>query len=99
MGKELVVAEFAEEQTAGEAEGALESDSFIDVEIVEEGGELEMTLGEADAAALEAGIASVFDSLMAEAAENDESESDEAGAADHTFVLLEELNRLWAQAA
>lgn len=93
MGKELVVAEAAEEQAADEA-GAQDADSYIDVEIIEEDGlGADALLDEADAAALEEGIASVFGTLRAET-----EGSDEADAADSTFALLEELNRLWAQA-
>jgi hypothetical protein len=72
---------------------------------------IETTLDDADEAALEAGIASVFDAILAEGfempvAENDddaasEDDADEniadAEGADPTFALLAELNRLWAQ--
>lgn len=96
MGKELIVAEAAEEQTA-ETDGAMDADSYVDVEIVEDDGvRADAVLDEADAAALEQGIASVFGSLRAETEGSDEE--GEADAADTTFALLEELNRLWAQA-
>ena len=98
MGKELVVAEAAEEQAADEAGGALNADSYIDVEIIEEDGpSADTLLDDTDAAALEEGIASVFGRLRAETEGGDEAS--EADASDSTFALLEELNRLWAQAA
>jgi hypothetical protein len=71
---------------------------------------IETTLADADEAALEAGIASVFDTILAEGfetpfAENDDdfaTEDDTDGTvggedSDTTFALLAELNRLWAQ--
>lgn len=45
-------------------------------------------LGEADEEALELGIASVFESLIADAGETE---------AEPTLALLAELNRLWAE--
>ena len=71
---------------------------------------IETTLADADEAALEAGIASVFDTILAEGfetplAENDDDFATEDDAdrtvggedSDTTFALLAELNRLWAQ--
>ena len=98
MGKELVVADVAE-SVAEETEDTLEAESYIDVEVVEESDAPELTLDEANAAELEAGIASVFDSLLAEAAEADDNEAGDETDTDLTFTLLAELNRLWAQAA
>jgi hypothetical protein len=64
---------------------------------------IETPLADADEAALEAGIASVFDTILAEgfdAPANDLGPQDGAGSeddSDATFTLLAELNRLWAQ--
>ena len=68
---------------------------------------IETTLADADEAALEAGIASVFDTILAEGfetpfAENDDdgdAEDDDfsAAGADPMFALLAELDRIWAQ--
>lgn len=57
-------------------------------------------LNSADEAALEAGIASVFDALLTSDA--GQGEADGKGRAEEigvepTFVLLAQLNRLWAQ--
>jgi hypothetical protein len=70
---------------------------------------IETPLADADEAALEAGIASVFDTILAEgfdapandlgphddAASEDDAESEDDS--DATFALLAELNRIWAQ--
>jgi hypothetical protein len=71
---------------------------------------IETTLADADEAALEAGIASIFDTILAEgfetplaendddfAAEDDADEDLPADGADPMFALLAELDRLWAQ--
>jgi hypothetical protein len=100
MGKELVVAEFAEEQADREIEDAVDGDGFIDAEFVEDdAARADVLLGEADATALEEGIASIFGTLLAEADDGDDANLEDAPGADMTFVLLDELNRLWAQAA
>jgi hypothetical protein len=54
-----------------------------------------IALAEEDAEALEMGIASVFDSLRAEAEADDPADFD--GPVEPTFALLAELNRMWAQ--
>ncbi|HHY50991.1 MAG TPA: hypothetical protein GYA10_14745 [Alphaproteobacteria bacterium] len=71
---------------------------------------IETTLNAEDAAALEQGIASVFDRLRAEAGglEADNAAGGEAATPERdthdtigvepTFALLAELNRLWARA-
>jgi hypothetical protein len=69
---------------------------------------IETTLADVDEAALEAGIASVFDSIRTggihvpanDDADTPDRESADAAAedeADRTVALLAELNRLWAQ--
>jgi hypothetical protein len=72
---------------------------------------IETTLTDAEEAALEAGIASVFDTILAEGfaapvagnddhllADDDAGEpADGEGDADPTIALLAELNRIWAQ--
>jgi hypothetical protein len=50
-------------------------------------------LAEEDSEALEQGIALVFDSIRAEEAANEDE------PVEPTYALLEELNRIWAQAA
>jgi hypothetical protein len=64
---------------------------------------IETPLADADEAALEAGIASVFDTILAEgfdAPANDLGPQDDTESeddSDATFALLAELNRIWAQ--
>jgi hypothetical protein len=73
-------------------------------------GDIETTLADADEEALEAGIASVFDTILAEGFETPLAENDDDFAAtddaddditaegtDPTYALLAELDRLWAQ--
>jgi hypothetical protein len=97
-------------------EAAFEAEPYAGLSIVSvddlqaiEIGAIETPLADADEAALEAGIASVFDTILAEgfdapandlrpqegAAQNDDAESEDDS--DATFALLAELNRLWAQ--
>lgn len=56
-------------------------------------------LNSADEAALEAGIASVFDALLTSDAGQGEAAKERAEeiGVEPTFVLLAQLNRLWAQ--
>jgi hypothetical protein len=69
---------------------------------------IETPLADVDEAALEAGIASVFDSILSEGfhvpanddagtPQQDSIEAASEDEADPTFALLAELNRLWAQ--
>lgn len=85
MGKELVPATPVIEGEAYEYihEGYVDAifDAYVDVLPVDEE-VIETTLGADDEAALESGIASIFDELRAE---------------EPTLVLLNELNRIWAQ--
>ena len=55
---------------------------------------IETPLAAADEAALEAGIASLFETLMQEDAAE---EADDEDGIEPTIALLAELNRLWAQ--
>ena len=86
MSKELVRIEPAFEaeivETRGEAAYMDFGDATPDCAAVS------TPLGEAEEEALELGIATVFESLMAE--------SGDAGEGDPTFALLAELNRLWS---
>jgi hypothetical protein len=52
-----------------------------------------LPLAEEDSAALEEGIALVFGNILAEEAANEDH------ALEPTYALLDELNRIWAQAA
>jgi hypothetical protein len=85
MGKELVPAMPVIEGEAYEFiyEGRMEGiyDAYVDVLPVDED-DIETSLDADEEAALESGIASIFDELRAE---------------EPTFVLLNELNRLWAE--
>ncbi len=71
---------------------------FIDV-LPEGGTEVSTPLGEEDEEALAQGIASVFESLIAEAGEDEgtEANGEAANDDDPTVALLAELNRLWAE--
>jgi hypothetical protein len=123
MGSE---AEFLDTEVDGiEVGAAFEVEPYEGLSIVE-AEEVETTLADEDEVALEEGIASVFDTILAEGFEepmaesdpdqepayagdpdyddgpayDDDAEYDEdeaMGDSDVTFVLLAELNRLWAQ--
>jgi hypothetical protein len=122
MGSE---SEFLDTEEGIEVGAAFETEPYEGLSIVE-AEEIETTLADADEVALEEGIASVFDTILAEGFDepvaeadpeeepayagdpdydddavygDDESEfvEDEASEGDVTFVLLAELNRLWAQ--
>jgi hypothetical protein len=73
-----------------------ESWDFDALPIPEADGPVETMLDSADELALEAGIASVFDSLRSSDAAYAPPQ-DEAGEVEPTLALLDELNRLWAQ--
>ena len=88
MSRELIRIEPAFE---GETIAMLSEAIAVDyVEVLPEDDDPVATpLGEADEEALELGIASVFESLVAGGGEGAQT--------DATFALLAELNRLWAE--
>jgi hypothetical protein len=84
--------------------------SLVDADALDaiEASSIETTLADVDEAALEAGIASVFDSIRTggihvpandDAGTSDQERADAASPDedDRTIALLAELNRLWAQ--
>jgi hypothetical protein len=84
--------------------------SLVDADALDaiEASSIETTLADVDEAALEAGIASVFDSIRTggihvpandDAGTSDQESADAASPDedDRTIALLAELNRLWAQ--
>lgn len=90
-------------QVTGEGQGVVAIDG-----IAGDASAIETTLNAEDAAALEQGIASIFDRLRAESgsavADNDDgdgataTQDNETIGVEPTFALLAELNRLWARA-
>lgn len=97
MGKELVPVGPVYDGEAYEFDATATFEDYIDVLPVV-GDEVTTPLDEQDEAALADGIASVFDALRAEAAD----EGSPAGTAGNdneetTYALLAELNRLWAE--
>lgn len=86
MSKQLVRIEPAFEAEIVEMRAGAITVDYVDVLPESEAG-VSTPLDEAEEEALEQGIASVFESLMAETAEGD---------AEPTLALLAELNRLWA---
>jgi hypothetical protein len=101
---EAVFVEAASETKPYDGLSIVDADEFDTIE----GSSIETTLADVDEEALEAGIASVFDSIRTggihvpandDAGTPDQESADDTSEdeADRTIALLAELNRLWAQ--